>query len=837
MLYQNISFKYPFRDYQTRVLNTLDEKLSDNKIHIVAAPGSGKTVLGLEIVRRLDIPVLILVPSISIREQWIDRLLTLFVNESSKDYWMDKISDTLDNPGIITCITYQALYAKYEDTNIDLIADTLLKIGVRGIVLDEAHHLKREWWKALTELESKLNNPFVISLTATPPFDASSFEWNKYNNLCGEIDIELFTPEMVQKNSLAPYQDFVYLCVPSSDETAGLLNENFNVNNLFKSILESHELYKELSVSPLLTDTSNIPEVFLNNEGLLLALVGYLKVFGIKAAYNYETTEQAAKKIISSWNAELIKAADFSAKNIRNNSDNLGQVQDIFLKLIPVLIDGNDYISKEYKDYIISTLKNNHLLSNKKLSTEKYTEKIDHLLKHTSAKLTAISEIALNEIKSMNDDLSMLILVDNIGKENLSLIGTETVLSSIDCISVFEKLRRFDALEIDDFESNLVMGGEKASRLAVLCGSICILPSVVRLPDNMTSKELGNTGYKQIMISDSNRKSMVSFVTDLVNDKIINILIGTVSLLGEGWDAPAINTVILGSNVSSYVQSNQMRGRALRIDPASPDKTANIWHLCTLNPVNIDGETKYESSTEYRSLVNRFSSLLGIDSEGLNISNNIDRIHLPSDIESPFDKQFINEYNDFSMRYSTDRKLILNQWKQIVNTNDLGKVRESISIKEIKDKKLINTGQLSIHEINNLIKAIVISLKELNLINKDLKITINKSKYGSNKGITIQIDKCSSRERNLVLGSIKAVISPEKFGRYIINKKTFLRGSVILGIPEPLKTKANIEKFIKYSHLTGLELLETKSSKAVNLIFKNSLREKRILTNILKCGN
>ena len=96
--------------------------------------------------RRLDIPVLILVPSISIREQWIERFLTLFVNESSKDYWMDKISDTLDNPGIITCITYQALYAKYEDTNIDLIADTLLKIGVRGIVLDESHHLKREWW-------------------------------------------------------------------------------------------------------------------------------------------------------------------------------------------------------------------------------------------------------------------------------------------------------------------------------------------------------------------------------------------------------------------------------------------------------------------------------------------------------------------------------------------------------------------------------------------------------------------------------------------------------------------------------------------------------------------
>ena len=73
-------------------------------------------------------------------------------------------------------------------------------------------------------------------------------------------------------------------------------------------------------------------------------------------------------------------------------------------------------------------------------------------------------------------------------------------------------------------------------------------------------------------------------MTRLFRDGHIRLLVGTQALLGEGWDAPSINTLVLASNVGSYMLSNQMRGRAIRTDPADPAKVANIWHLATVEP-------------------------------------------------------------------------------------------------------------------------------------------------------------------------------------------------------------------------------------------------------------
>ena len=68
--FNNIHFKGIFRDYQQRVLDNADKYLKDGKINIVAAPGSGKTVLGLELIRRLGSPCIVLSPTTAIRQQW-----------------------------------------------------------------------------------------------------------------------------------------------------------------------------------------------------------------------------------------------------------------------------------------------------------------------------------------------------------------------------------------------------------------------------------------------------------------------------------------------------------------------------------------------------------------------------------------------------------------------------------------------------------------------------------------------------------------------------------------------------------------------------------------------
>ena len=53
MFNKDIKFKYPWRPYQQKVLNQVEKYIEDKKVHIVAAPGSGKTILGLELARYL----------------------------------------------------------------------------------------------------------------------------------------------------------------------------------------------------------------------------------------------------------------------------------------------------------------------------------------------------------------------------------------------------------------------------------------------------------------------------------------------------------------------------------------------------------------------------------------------------------------------------------------------------------------------------------------------------------------------------------------------------------------------------------------------------------------
>lgn len=103
-----LSFKGTWRTYQRRVLEEGDRYLEDGKIHIVAAPGAGKTTLGIELIRRTGQPCLILSPRIVIREQWLDRIRQSFLEESKG---RELLSNDLKKPAKITSVTYQTLYA------------------------------------------------------------------------------------------------------------------------------------------------------------------------------------------------------------------------------------------------------------------------------------------------------------------------------------------------------------------------------------------------------------------------------------------------------------------------------------------------------------------------------------------------------------------------------------------------------------------------------------------------------------------------------------------------------------------------------------------------------
>lgn len=104
-----LKFDGQWRSYQQRVLDRADNYFKDNRIHIVAAPGSGKTTLGIELIRRLNAPALILSPSINIRNQWLQRIEDAFLPEGTDTERI--LSDSIKKPALITAITYQALHS------------------------------------------------------------------------------------------------------------------------------------------------------------------------------------------------------------------------------------------------------------------------------------------------------------------------------------------------------------------------------------------------------------------------------------------------------------------------------------------------------------------------------------------------------------------------------------------------------------------------------------------------------------------------------------------------------------------------------------------------------
>ena len=109
MNFDNISFNGTFREYQQRVLDNSSKFISDGKINIVAAPGSGKTILGLELIRRLNSPCIIFSPTTTIRQQWGQRFSDSFLNDNQdvNDY----VSYDLNDIKLINSLTYQALHS------------------------------------------------------------------------------------------------------------------------------------------------------------------------------------------------------------------------------------------------------------------------------------------------------------------------------------------------------------------------------------------------------------------------------------------------------------------------------------------------------------------------------------------------------------------------------------------------------------------------------------------------------------------------------------------------------------------------------------------------------
>ena len=152
--------------------------------------------------------------------------------------------------------------------------------GITTICLDEAHHLRSEWWKALETFLDKLPDVKIIALTATPPYDSTPAQWKRYIDMCGPIDEEIFTPELVREGSLCPHQDYVYFNWPTREEEAYVREHQKRMQMQVQKMMADETLQRIVSSHQGLMHPEEYSERFLDKPEYFTALLVYCQAKG-----------------------------------------------------------------------------------------------------------------------------------------------------------------------------------------------------------------------------------------------------------------------------------------------------------------------------------------------------------------------------------------------------------------------------------------------------------------------------------------------------------------------------------------------------------------------------
>ncbi len=621
MLLDQMKFAYPWRPYQHRILQDLGRHLTDKRLHVIAPPGSGKTVLGLEAMRQIGQPTLILSPTLAIRDQWASRLQEDFLPNGAPS----PISFDLSAPAEVTFTTYQAVYAAYRKGA--PVSSLLKQAGVKTLIVDECHHLQKAWWKSLIELNLALA-PHLIALTATPPYDASSYEWQRYQELCGPADEEITTPELIQEGNLCPHQDYIWFSLPEATVQAPLRQFHSAIDELITHLKSNYTFRHFLKAHPWLIAPESYLEEIYDAPGYFSALLITLE--GIGGAAPTETVgilgdnHEAIPELTRPWLETFLNQAIY---------------RDPYFQ---------KFHERGWFKSVVSRLQEAGAIDRKKVYLEEPPQ-LERAIQLSPGKLDSIGQILQLEFASLGSALRMLILTDYIRAEALPRTELdERPLQQIGVAPIFEYLRRHYPVR---------------ASLGVLTGSMAIIPEQAKnrllelLPGaglSQASTTYHTPGYLVFHISGKQQAALFKGTAQLFEEGHINVLIGTNALLGEGWDAPAANTLVLATVVKSFVSSNQARGRVIRTYPARPEKAANIWHLACIDPFHKAG------GMDWLKLTQRLKAFSGPTFDPKpNIENGVGRFRLPA-IPNTFET--VQLANRDMQEHARDRARLTNDW-------------------------------------------------------------------------------------------------------------------------------------------------------------------------------
>ncbi|WP_200821135.1 hypothetical protein [Oceanicoccus sp. KOV_DT_Chl] len=216
---------------------------------------------------------------------------------------------------------------------------------------------------------------------------------------------------------------------------------------------------------------------------------------------------------------------------------------------------------------------------------------------------------------------------------------------------------------------------------------------------------MGNSEHYKKVCGPLNQLT-VAFTALLMSGEI-KALVGTRALLGEGWDAPAINSLILASSVGSFMLTNQMRGRAIRIDKNNRNKTSSIWHL-----VAIDGKAGYSGWSDYYDLKKRFNTFVGLSERGLTIESGFERIKASAfNALNSLNPQSPVVANNWQMKKRFKQICVVNErWQQALTLDESARVIPSVKTPSVPSIRAYHLKHTLMYLLLELAGAVFIAI-------------------------------------------------------------------------------------------------------------------------------
>lgn len=651
-VFDRLSFRFPFRKYQNLILHQVETtKEKDNKFHIVAPPGSGKTIVGLELIRRFGEPAVVFAPTSTIQLQWKEKL-GMFIPEGKKISLNSLSSITPSKLCPVNVYTYQLISSPSE--NLEFVEEAALAEWEDQLIGEAVVSTPKEAKERIRLL--KKNNPEAYSRELGKHYKKLKDQYLRDPNFDGTQFLHANAKKLI--NELVQYGVKVVVM----DEVHHLLDYwALVIKELLKRI-ENPKLIGLTATPPLSADDEElanyisimgdidfeIPTPAVVKEGNLAPyqdLVYFCNPTKKEKEF-IESLQERFKNLIqdigsrdtfkrwvkrrtierpladnqkqdwtSFFNTHLFLAIA-GAKYIQQilGDDLPGDIVEIEEMEQEMNVDDWVYLLADYSlNFLkVSDNKEHHselqeivhvLRSFGYVLTEQgirqHRSPSDKILALSEAKNEALVKVLQTEMEGVGKDLRAVIITDF---EKQSATQTKYLEGILDEESG-GAVRAFKYIVHDPITTKLEPILVTGTTVLIDEDELkTILKHMEEWRDANGLKfkfETKKTPYEHIVElegsgPDWRSNTYVRMTTDLFDKGIIRCIVGTRGLLGEGWDSLSLNTLIDLTQATTSMTVNQIRGRSIRLDPNQPRKVANNWDIVCIDPNFEKGNQDFE---------------------------------------------------------------------------------------------------------------------------------------------------------------------------------------------------------------------------------------------------